>query len=44
MSMLPDERGGALEDEYDDSLPDDLIVVIIGPKPPVWHFEKPKQP
>jgi len=44
MSMLPDERGGAMEAEYDDSLPNDLIVVIVGPRPPIWHLERPKQP
>lgn len=43
LSMLPDERGGDMEGEYDDSLPDDLIVVIVGPKPPIWHLEKPEQ-
>ncbi len=44
MSMLPDERGGAMEAEYDDSLPNGLIVVIVGPRPPIWHLERPKQP
>jgi len=42
MSVLPDERGGASTTEYDDSMPSDLIVLIVGPKPPIWHLDKPK--
>ncbi len=42
-SVLPDERGGAWTADYDDSMPSDLILLIVGPKPPIWNLEKPKK-
>ncbi len=35
-SILPFERGYSFEMEQDAALPDDLIVIIVGPKPPIW--------
>jgi hypothetical protein len=36
-------RGGSLEGESDESIPHGTIVLVVGPKPPWWSLEIPRQ-
>ena len=38
------ERSGDFMTESDDSLPDDVIVLVVGPKPPIWLQEQQVKP